>query len=104
MRYLLSLKAGRSSGWLTGLGLANIVNIIADDAREVVACCAVLAGEYGYHGFSMGVPVVLGRQGINEILEYELSSDERERLKQSVSSVKVATQYIDDTMRMSLDK
>lgn len=104
MRYLISLKAGRSSGWLTGLGLANMVKIIAADAREVIACCAVLAGEYGCQGFSMGVPVILGRQGLNEIIEFELSPDERKWLKKSVSSVKAATQYIYDTLSMSLDK
>ena len=92
--HLLSLKAGRTSGWLTGLGLAKLVKAISGDTREVVPCCAVLDGEYGYHGISMGVPVILGRPGICEIIDYELSLEEKEWLEHSVSSLKSATEYV----------
>ncbi len=100
MKHLLSLKAGRSSGFLTGAGLAKMVRIITDDTREIVPACAALTGEYGYQGFSMGVPVVLGRQGIHEILELELNQDEKEWLQQSVNNLTAATKYVTDTLGM----
>jgi len=100
MKHILSLKAGRSSGWLTGAGLAKMVKIIIDDARETIPACAALTGEYGYQGFSMGVPVVLGRQGIHEIIELELNQGEKEWLELSVNSLKEATKYVTDTLGM----
>jgi malate dehydrogenase len=100
MKHMLSLKAGRSSGWLTGAGLAKMVKIITNDTREVIPACAVLTGEYGYQGFSMGVPVVLGRQGIHEILELELNQGEKEWLQQSVNNLTAATKYVTDTLGM----
>ncbi|MFC1969102.1 malate dehydrogenase [Chloroflexota bacterium] len=98
MKHMLSLKAGRSSGWLTGAGLAKMVRIIANDTREVIPACVALTGEYGYQGFSMGMPIVLGRQGIHEILEYDLSQGEKEWLQQSVDNLTTATKYVTDTL------
>ncbi|MFC1907520.1 malate dehydrogenase [Chloroflexota bacterium] len=100
LKHMLSLKAGRSSGWLTGAGLAKMVKIIIDDAREIVPACAALTGEYGYQGFSMGVPVVLGRQGIHKIIELELNQGEKEWLELSVNNLKEATRYVTDTLGM----
>ena len=102
MRYVLSLKVARTSGWLSAVGLAAMVNAIRNDTRELFACSVVLAGEYGYRGFSMTVPVILGRQGIHQILEWELDSEEQEGLEQSASIIKEATHIVEEGLRTIL--
>ena len=91
-----SLKSGRSSGWLSGAGLATIVRAIRDDAKQVLPCSAILAGEYGFEGFSIGVPAVIGRGGIHEVLQWNLDSDERRRLAESAAVLKDAARFVEE--------
>ena len=91
---MLRLNVQRSPGWLTGVGLAMLVKAIVNDTREVIPCCAIINGEYGYQGTSIGLPVVLGRMGICEIIDYKLTSEEKELLDQSVNSIKTSINYV----------
>jgi len=79
---MLRLNLPRTSGWLTGVGVAKIVNAIVYDTKEVIPACAVLDGEYGYKGTSIGLPVKIGRQGISEITEIEMNPQEKELLEE----------------------
>jgi malate dehydrogenase len=54
----------------------------------VLPCTAYLEGEYGIDGLYMGVPVKLGAKGIEEIVELELSDDERQALNTSADAVR----------------
>ena len=90
-----SLKSGRSSGWLSGAGLATLVKAIRDDARETFPCSAILDGQYGYSGFSIGVPAAIGRDGIFRIFEWKIDADERKRLAESAAVLKEAAQAVD---------
>jgi len=83
-----------SSGWLTGVGIAMLVKAIVNDTREVFPCCAILDGEYGYQGTSIGVPVALGRMGICEIIDYKITSEEKELLDQSVIKIQPGINYV----------
>ena len=56
--------------------------------KRVLPCTALLAGEYGIDGLYMGVPVKLGRRGIEEIVELDLSEDERSALQASADAVR----------------
>ena len=81
--YLLSfegLKAGRSAGWTTASGLAAVVRAIVEDTGELMGCSAVLRGEYGYEGMSLGIPAIIGKGGIRQILEWKLTDVEREEM------------------------
>jgi malate dehydrogenase len=78
-----ALRAGRTTGWSTGIGLAAITRAILQDTGETLPCSTILDGEYGRRGLSMAVPVVLGREGVREILEWELQPDEREGLERT---------------------
>lgn len=100
----LSLKVGRTSGWVSGIGLAAMINAIRNDTRELFACSALLAGEYGYEGFSMTVPAILGQQGVHQILEWELSPDERDELEQSASILKTAAHLVEEALGISLGR
>ncbi len=98
LRVHSSFKTGRAMGWTSAVGLSDMVRMIVTDAEKVVPGSVVLAGEYGYEGFSMGVPVVLGREGIRQILEWKLAPDEKEELERAAaslkSSAKIVNQYL----------
>jgi malate dehydrogenase len=94
-----ALKSGRSSGWLSGAGLAAYVRAIRDDTKQVLPCSAILEGEYGFQGFSIGVPAVIGRDGIREILQWDLDADEKRRMAESAAVLKDAAAFAEDASR-----
>jgi malate/lactate dehydrogenase len=91
---LESLKAGRSAGWTTASGLAAVVRAIVEDTGELLACSAVLEGEYGYEGMSFGIPAVIGQGGISQILELELTDAELSELDTIARSVKANSELV----------
>lgn len=86
---VLQKETGRTAGWTCAIGLAKLVAAIVGDTGEVFPCSAVLDGEYGLRGLSMGVPVRIGRTGIEEILEWDLAADERAALADCVRWLEV---------------
>jgi malate dehydrogenase len=65
------------------LHLAHLTRIILKDARELIACSAVLEGEYGFSKCSLGVPARVGRNGIQKIEEWDLDSWERAKMDEA---------------------
>jgi malate dehydrogenase len=73
------LKTG--SAFITpGLATIEMAESILKDAKRVLTCSVLLQGEYGISGVFLGVPVILGRQGVDRILEFDLLPEEREAL------------------------
>ncbi len=70
------------------LNTAEMVESILKDQKRVMPCSAVLDGEYGIKDVSIGVPCVLGKKGIENIEEWELTKEELEQLKNSANSLK----------------
>lgn len=99
IRIYESLKAGRTSGWTCAVGLTTIARAIIEESDDVFPCSVVMKGEYGMHDFSMGVPVKLGRNGVKEILEYSLTPDEEEGLKNSVEKLKSDAAIVRETLK-----
>jgi malate dehydrogenase len=79
---------GTSAWYAPGAAAAQMVDSIMLDEKRVLPCTAYLEGEYGIDGLYMGVPVKLGRGGIEEIVELELSDDERQALDTSAEAVR----------------
>jgi malate dehydrogenase len=69
-------------------GALEMVEAIVYDKRKIVACCVLLEGEYGVKGLFIGVPVVLGKNGVERIIEIDLSTAEKDSFKKSVESVR----------------
>src|SRR6184192_1896948 len=67
---------GTSAWYAPGAATAQMVNAVMLDEKRVLPCTAYLEGEYGIDGLYIGVPVKLGRNGIEEVIELELSEDE----------------------------
>ena len=81
------LKTG-SAFSAPGLAAVEMAQSILKDEKRVVPCAAYLEGEFGISGVFLGVPVVLGENGVERILEFPLARDEREALQKSVEAVK----------------
>lgn len=71
-----------------GACTARMVRAILEDRKEEVPSCAILEGEYGISDVSVGVPVILGRNGIERVVEYDLTDAEREKLTASADNVR----------------
>jgi malate dehydrogenase len=67
------------------------------DKKRILPCCVYLEGEYGIEGLCVGVPVKLGANGVEDIIEIKLTEDERAALGKSASAV----QELMDVMRGS---
>jgi malate dehydrogenase len=93
------VKTGRTAAWTTSVGITSICRAISHNTREMIPCSVVLDGEYGGHDMSTSVPVVLGKGGVVEIQKWMISANEQELLKHSISSLKPAMQYVDDSLK-----
>jgi malate dehydrogenase len=81
------LKAG-SAFYAPAAAVAEMVDSIVFDQKRVLPCAAYCDGEYGVDGLFVGVPVKLGKEGVEEIVEIELSEQEREELHKSAEAVR----------------
>jgi malate dehydrogenase len=79
---------GTSAWYAPGAASAQMVDAIMLDEKRVLPCTAYLEGEYGIDGLYMGVPAKLGAQGIEAIIELDLTDDERTALEASASAVR----------------
>jgi len=80
------LKTG-SAYYAPSAAAVEMVESILKDKKKVLPCAALLEGEYGVHGLFVGVPVKLGRNGIEKIYEMQLNAEEKTMLAKSASSV-----------------
>ena len=87
---------GTSAWYAPGAAAAAMVEAIVDNDRRVFPVCAYLEGEYGMKDIYLGVPVILGKNGIEEIIELDLNQDEMQLLQASADSVKNLMKVLDD--------
>ena len=88
------LKAG-SAYYAPAASVTQMVEAVLLDKKRILPCCVYLDGEYGIKGLCVGVPVKLGANGVEEIIEIKLTEDERAALGKSASAV----QELVDVMR-----
>lgn len=79
---------GRSGWYAAGAAVCEMAEAIICDQRRVFTVCAYLNGEYGYQDIYLGVPVVLGRHGIERVIELELDADDHKRFDVSQKEVR----------------
>ena len=72
-----------------------MVQAIAQDSQKMFPCSALLDGEYGLSDLSIGVPCVLGRNGIEKIVEISLTDAEKAKLEESAAGVKKTNALLD---------
>ena len=91
----LTKLLGTSAWYAPGAAVSSIVQSIACNQHKMFPCSALLNDEYGLSDLCIGVPVILGKNGIEKIIELELDDSEYEHLKQSAESVKKTNNLID---------
>lgn len=74
---------GRSGWFAAGAAVCEMVEAVICDQRRVFTACAYLKGEYGYNDIYLGVPVILGKNGVEQIIELELDEDDKVRFHDS---------------------
>jgi malate dehydrogenase len=84
------LKTG-SAYYAPAASVVEMVEAILKDKKKILPCAAYLEGEYGIHGLYVGVPVKLGRRGIEQIVQITLTADERAALNRSAAAVRELT-------------
>ncbi len=87
---------GTSAWYAPGSAVAQMVEAIVDDQKRIFPVCAMLKGEYGLKDIYLGVPVKLGKDGVEEIIEISLNQDEKKLLKTSSDSVQTVMKVLED--------
>ena len=87
---------GTSAWYAPGAAAAQMVEAIVRDQKRVFPVCAWLNGEYGMKDIYMGVPVILGKNGIEKIIELKLNEDEMNLCKESAKAVKEVMAVLDN--------
>jgi malate dehydrogenase len=86
---------GSSAYYAPAAGVVKMAEAITTDSRGVIPCCAYCQKEYNVGGYFVGVPAVLGKNGIEKIVELNLNAEERKELDVSVSHVKDLVAKVD---------
>ena len=87
---------GTSAWYAPGAAAAQMVEAIVRDQKRIFPVCALLNGEYGMNGIYLGVPVVLGKDGIEKIIELDLDQDEKALLDESAKAVRDVMDVLDN--------
>ncbi|NBC58193.1 MAG: malate dehydrogenase [Bacteroidetes bacterium] len=84
----LTKLLGTSAWYAPGAAVSSIVQAIACDQKKMFPCSTLLDGEYGLKDLCIGVPVIIGKNGIEEIVEIDLNDAEKAKLHESAEGVK----------------
>lgn len=88
---------GTSAWYAPGAAAAQMAEAICKDEKRIFPCCVYLDGEYGLKNIFLGVPVILGKKGVEKIIEVKLNASEKKLLKTSASHVRAVMKKLDAT-------
>jgi malate dehydrogenase len=101
-------KAGGEVVGLLGFGSAfvspawaalEMAEAIIFDKRKILPVCALLEGEYGVKGMFVGVPAILGKNGVEEVIELDLTAEEKEAFAHSAGAVRKTCDEVDEMLK-----
>lgn len=92
---IVKLLETGSAYYAPGHSTALMVEAILTDSKEIYPCAVMLNGEFGYENIVAGVPVVLGKDGFEKIVELELNEEQKAQFAKSISSIKELVDTID---------
>ena len=84
----LTKLLGTSAWYAPGAAISFLVESILNDSKRIIPCSVYLDGEYGQSDLCIGVPCVIGKNGVEEILDLKLNDDEKLKFKNSADSVR----------------
>ena len=84
----LTKLLGTSAWYAPGAAVSELVRAIAQDSKKMFPCSLLLEGEYGLNDICVGVPAIIGANGVEEIVEVELNEEERAKFDDAVEKVR----------------
>jgi len=94
----LTKMLGTSAWYAPGAAVSSMVQAIACDHKKMFPCSALLEGEYGLNDISIGVPCIIGKNGIESIVELDLSEAESAKLKNSAEAVRSTNGLLEESL------
>ena len=91
----LTKLLGTSAWYAPGASVSYLVNAIVNDTKEVLPCSVLLEGEYDTRDLCIGVPVKIGKNGFEEVIQLDLNNKDLEMFQNSVSAVKETNSALD---------
>ena len=92
----LTAMLGTSAWYAPGAAVSSLVQAIACDQQKMFPCSVLLEGEFGLNDLCIGAPVILGKNGIEHIVEIHLDDAEKSQLKMSADEVKAINSLLND--------
>ena len=83
----LTKLLGTSAWYAPGASVSYLVDSVLNNRRKIIPCSVMLEGEYGLNDICIGVPIIVGENGVEEIIDIKLNNIENEKLKKSALSV-----------------
>ncbi|TNF31225.1 MAG: malate dehydrogenase [Bacteroidetes bacterium] len=93
----LTKMLGTSAWYAPGAAVSALVQAIACDQKKMFPCSVMLNGEYGLSDICIGAPVILGKKGIEKIVEIKLNDDEKAKLAESADGVRKTNELLETT-------
>ena len=83
----LTKLLGTSAWYAPGASVSYLVDSILNDKKKIIPCSVYLDGQYGLRDICIGVPCIIGKKGIEEIIDLDLNSSERDKLNESANAI-----------------
>ncbi len=90
----LTKMLGTSAWYAPGAAAADVVETILHDQKRVIPCCVYLEGEYGQKDICIGVPVRIGRNGWEEVIDFKLNAEEKALFEKSAAAVRKTNEVL----------
>ncbi len=92
----LTKLLGTSAWYAPGAAAADVVEAIVRDQKKVIASCVMLEGEYGQSDIAIGVPAVIGKNGVEKVIELNLNAEEKELFTKSAAAVRATNDVLSE--------
>ncbi len=79
---------GTSAWYAPGAAAASVVDAVIHDTKRMISCSAYLEGEYGQSDICIGVPCILGKNGIEKVVEFDLNDEEKALFAKNAEAVR----------------
>ena len=95
----LTKLLGTSAWYAPGASVAYLVDSIVNDQKRMIPCSVLLDGEYQQEDLCIGVPCIIGKNGLESIVDVQLNESEQEKFNQSASAVKTMNEALKDVLK-----
>ncbi len=95
----LTKLLGTSAWYAPGASVAYLVDSIVNDQKRMIPCSVLLDGEYQQDDLCIGVPCIIGKNGLESIVDVQLNEEEQEKFNQSASAVKTMNEALKDVLK-----